>query len=168
MNPSYFATGDTVAVSPVGPGTITGITQAGYPQVNDVAVACLKRTDGEVFDPHGHYAKLVKKEEHPVMRIYIAGPMTGLKDLNFPAFHAVAATLRAAGHIAINPAEINPDPNAEWTDCMLADLTALTTCDAIVMLTGWETSPGAQIERLWSLRTKKKVFCATKLSEVMA
>jgi hypothetical protein len=43
--------------SPVGPGTITGITQAGFPQVDRVAVARLVRTDGLVFDPYGSYEK---------------------------------------------------------------------------------------------------------------
>lgn len=102
------------------------------------------------------------------MKLYIAGPMTGLPSLNFPAFHAAAATLRAAGHVAVNPAEINPDMTAEWTDCMFEDLKQLTHCDGIVMLQGWEKSPGAQIERLWAGRTGKQVFCATKLHEVPA
>ena len=57
MSPDYLQIGDTVADSPVGAGEITGITEAGYPQVNHVAVACLKRTDGVVFDPYGHYKK---------------------------------------------------------------------------------------------------------------
>ncbi|WP_457825134.1 DUF4406 domain-containing protein, partial [Staphylococcus aureus] len=30
-------------------------------------------------------------------RIYVAGPMSGLPELNFPAFHAAAAELRAQG-----------------------------------------------------------------------
>ncbi len=102
------------------------------------------------------------------MRIYIAGPMTGIKDLNFPAFHRAASVLRAAGHTAVNPAEINPDTNAQWQACMFRDLEELDKCDAILMLPGWENSPGAQIERLWSIRTKKQVFCATKLHEVPA
>ena len=29
--------------------------------------------------------------------IYISGPITGLPDLNYPAFHAAAAELRALG-----------------------------------------------------------------------
>ena len=55
-------------------------------------------------------------------RIYVAGPMTGIQDLNFPAFHAQAAQLRADGHQVVNPAELNPDPNAQWADCMKRDL----------------------------------------------
>lgn len=101
------------------------------------------------------------------MKIYIAGPMTDLPELNFPAFHAAADQLRAAGHVAVNPAEINPDPTAEWTDCMFEDLKQLSECDGIVMLPGWENSPGAQIERLWAGRTGKKIFCATALDEVL-
>lgn len=57
MSKDYIQVGDTVSESPVGPGTVTDITDAGYPRVNRVAVVYLKRTDGAVFDPHGHYAK---------------------------------------------------------------------------------------------------------------
>lgn len=57
MSPNYLQIGDTVADSPVGAGVITGITEAGYPQVNHVAVARLKRTDGVVFDPYRSYEK---------------------------------------------------------------------------------------------------------------
>jgi hypothetical protein len=39
-------------------------------------------------------------------KIYLSGPMTGLPDLNFPAFHAEAARLRALGYDVINPAEL--------------------------------------------------------------
>lgn len=42
-------------------------------------------------------------------KIYLAGPMSGLPDLNYPAFHAAAAKLRAMGHVVLNPAE-NPEP----------------------------------------------------------
>lgn len=80
------------------------------------------------------------------MRIYIAGPMSGLPDLNFPAFHAAAAQLRASGYDAVNPAEINADPNAGWEDCMRADIAQLVTCKAIALLPGWEKSRGARLE----------------------
>lgn len=79
-------------------------------------------------------------------KIYIAGPMTGLPELNFPAFRAEAAWLRAMGNEVINPAEINPDPATKWEDCMRADIAQLVTCDGIHMLAGWEKSRGATLE----------------------
>lgn len=80
------------------------------------------------------------------MKIYVAGPMTGLPDLNFPAFHEAARILRAAGHEVVNPAEINADPTAGWVDCMRADIRELVTCEAICLLPGWEKSRGAILE----------------------
>lgn len=86
-------------------------------------------------------------------RIYIAGPMTGLQDLNFPAFHAEAEKLRAQGFDVVNPAEINSDPTMAWVECMRRDIPALCTCDAIHLLPGWQNSKGASLERhiAWSL-----------------
>jgi hypothetical protein len=86
------------------------------------------------------------------LRCYIAGPMTGLPGLNFPAFHAAASKLRAVGIDAVNPAEINPDPNATWSECMRADIRELVTCDAIVLLDGWGLSRGASLEFLIAQR----------------
>lgn len=81
-------------------------------------------------------------------RVYIAGAMSGLPDLNFPAFHRAAAQLRALGYQVVNPAEINTDPAADWLTCMRADIKQLVDCDAIAMLPGWEQSKGATLERL--------------------
>lgn len=79
-------------------------------------------------------------------RIYIAGPMTGQPDLNFPAFHKAAEMYRRIGFEVVNPAEINSDPNAQWVACMRADIKELMRCDEIAMLPGWEKSRGAKLE----------------------
>ena len=55
MRPDQIEIGDPIKDSPVGPGTMTGITEAGYPQVNHVAVTWLEREDGAVYDPHGQH-----------------------------------------------------------------------------------------------------------------
>lgn len=81
------------------------------------------------------------------MRCYIAGPMSGLPDLNFPAFHATAKKLRDLGHDVVNPAEINPDHTMPWGECMRKDIAALVTCDTIVLLQGWRQSRGATLEQ---------------------
>lgn len=80
------------------------------------------------------------------MKIYIAGPMTGYPELNFPAFHAEAARLRELGYEVVNPAEINVDPSAGWSACMRADIRELVTCDAVATLDGWSKSKGASLE----------------------
>ncbi len=80
------------------------------------------------------------------MKLYIAGPMTGVLHLNFPLFNKTAAELRAAGHEVVNPAEINADPLAAWTDCMKDDITQLVRCDGVVLLPGWRASRGATLE----------------------
>ena len=95
--------------------------------------------------------------------VYISGPMTGLPKLNFPAFHAAATALRAMGFRVTNPAELNPDPNAEWRACMRVDIKALCDCDGLVLLQGWEDSKGAHIELGLAHRLGMKVKTLDKL-----
>lgn len=79
-------------------------------------------------------------------RVYLSGPMTGMPDLNFPAFNAEAARLRDIGFEVVNPAEINRDATMTWEACMRNDIKALCDCDAIALLPGWEQSKGAHLE----------------------
>jgi hypothetical protein len=102
------------------------------------------------------------------LKVYIAGPMTGLLHLNFPAFHGEAARLRYLGHEVLNPAEINPDTTAKWRDCMAADIKALVDCQAISMLPGWRNSRGARIEHFIAQQLGMKVYEAGNLIEVAA
>ena len=78
--------------------------------------------------------------------IYISGPMTGLPELNFPAFHAAARQLRDMGHTAFNPAEVGEEAGKTWEDYMRKDIKLLCECDAILLLPGWEKSKGAHLE----------------------
>ena len=76
-------------------------------------------------------------------RIYIAGPMSGLPDFNYPAFNAKAAELRALGFHVENPAE-NPAPHcSSWLGYMRLAVAQLATCDAVYLLPGWRHSRGA-------------------------
>lgn len=79
-------------------------------------------------------------------KIYLSGPMTGLPELNFPAFNKAAAMLRQAGFEVINPAELCKDDGMTWHDCMRVDIKALCDCDDIGLLQGWEGSSGAHLE----------------------
>ncbi len=81
------------------------------------------------------------------MATYLAGPMTGLPEFNYPAFHAKAAELRAQGIDVRNPAE-NDSGSAgkSWEFYMRLALRMLLECDEIHMLPGWGESRGAQLE----------------------
>lgn len=81
------------------------------------------------------------------MKIYLSGPMTGLPENNYPAFHAAAATLRAAGHEVVSPAE-HPAPltSTSWEQFMRDDLRAMLGCDCLALLPGWQASRGAHLE----------------------
>lgn len=91
-------------------------------------------------------------------RTYLAGPMSGLPELNFPAFFAQAAKLRAQGHEVVNPAEINTDHSMSWAQCMRADIAELVKCDAVALLPGWQQSEGATLEHHIAQRLGMHIF----------
>ena len=80
--------------------------------------------------------------------LYLSGPMTGHPDWNYPAFHRAAQALRARGFAVVNPAEAYDGNTTLPFDVYLRhDLRSiLQDCDTIVVLPGWEKSPGAVLE----------------------
>jgi hypothetical protein len=79
-------------------------------------------------------------------RIYLAGPMSGLTDFNYPAFNEAAASLRALGFDVENPAENAAPTCGSWAGYMRLSIVQMLACDCVVFLPGWEDSKGAQIE----------------------
>lgn len=102
------------------------------------------------------------------MRVYVAGPMRGIAEFNFPAFNAAADRLRSEGHEVFNPAERDNERhgvdiskgNASGCEETAAkehgfdlrvalgeDLAFICAhADAIALLPGWEDSKGARAE----------------------
>jgi hypothetical protein len=100
------------------------------------------------------------------MRVYLAGPMRGIPNFNFPAFDFAAAKLRAAGFTVFSPAErdreaygasIQDNPTGDESkvtntactinDCMAADCEWICRhAHGIALLPGWEKSSGANAE----------------------
>lgn len=81
-----------------------------------------------------------------MIRVYIAGPMTGIPEFNFPAFNAAAAKLRGYGLEVENPAENPAPPCGSWLAYMRMAVAQVATVDLLVMLPGWEQSRGACVE----------------------
>jgi hypothetical protein len=87
--------------------------------------------------------------------IYIAGPMTGYPEFNFPAFDAARDYLERDWNV-ISPADMDrelgfdpawDDVTAEFLrDAMRRDIDAVMHVDALYALAGWEQSKGASAE----------------------
>jgi hypothetical protein len=78
------------------------------------------------------------------MKVYIAGPMTGMSGFNRRAFFKAAEKIAAAGHVPLNPAVL-PDGLSE-ADYMRVCVSMLQCADKILMLPGWQKSRGAIAE----------------------
>lgn len=97
------------------------------------------------------------------MRIYIAGPMRGLPEFNFPAFDKAQMRLEELGHETFNPADRDRSTGFDVTgmtghenlaglgfslrDALAADTEYISKhADAIALLPGWEKSSGVAAE----------------------
>ena len=81
-------------------------------------------------------------------KVYIAGPMSGYEEFNFPAFNRAEELLQETygyKHV-INPAKLHPTTDLPWAEFLKQDLRELITCDAVFLLKGWEKSRGATLE----------------------
>jgi hypothetical protein len=94
-------------------------------------------------------------------RVYVAGPMSGIPDYNFPAFRDAAENLRAWGYEVLSPVEMDEeeglDPagfkdgelsKAKYADVLSRDIQQIVEkgVEAIVVLPGFERSGGARTE----------------------
>lgn len=85
------------------------------------------------------------------MKLYLAGPMTGYPEHNFPKFGQVATQLRAFGHEVMSPAELDGpdfdhDDPAPWAEYLRRDIVELLECEGVFVLPDWENSRGASLE----------------------
>ena len=77
-------------------------------------------------------------------RVFISGPMTGCPNYNKEEFDKAEKLLKDAGFSVFNPARLDLS-GTDWSDrdISVIDLAALSRCDYIYQLSGWENSTGA-------------------------
>lgn len=80
------------------------------------------------------------------MKLYISGPMTGLPNFNYPAFHEAKARLIEAGYEVVSPADTTIRNDWEWVDYLLLDIDSVFAVDGIATLRSCEESVGSRIE----------------------
>lgn len=81
------------------------------------------------------------------MILYIAGPMTGLPELNYPAFNQAEAQLRALGYGVLNPVRHDNGIPRPWLDYLFLGMRDVMVADGVALLHDYETSKGAIIEQ---------------------
>jgi hypothetical protein len=118
-----------------------------------------KRDDLQVLCFNCNYAKNLNGGTcpHGGSVVYIGGPMRYHDRYNFPAFFAAAARLRTKGWRVLSPAEHDKQCGFDETKNSLDgfdlkaafrwDVEAILRSDAIYLLTGWQNSEGANLER---------------------
>lgn len=110
------------------------------------------------------------------MKCYLAGPMTGIPQFNFPAFDRACDDLRSLGYEIISPHEqdsaaVQAAARASLTGALMEGKIAGETwgrilardvrlvadeVEGIVFLPGWENSNGALLESLVGLLCGKE------------
>lgn len=110
---------------------------------------------------------------------YLAGPMSGYPQFNFPAFTAAAWALRSQGWSIVSPHEEDP-PHIQalamqsatgapkdlqagplvWADRLAHDVKLVShpACEGLVLLPGWEDSRGAILECTVGLLNDKHFY----------
>lgn len=112
------------------------------------------------------------------MKAYLAGPMTGIPQFNFPAFDTAATALRVSGWEIVSPAEMD-DPETRrlallstdgkmgsasphgqtWGDFLARDVKLVADMiDAIILLPRWQKSRGARLEAFVALLSDKAFY----------
>lgn len=96
------------------------------------------------------------------MIIYIAGRMAGNPNYK-EEFKKAEQGLKDRGHTVINPSMMPKGLSDE--KYMPICLAMLDAADAIYLLSGWENSKGAKLERMYAIYQRKKVLYEMKHKE---
>lgn len=113
---------------------------------------------------------------------YLAGPMTGYEEYNFPAFNLAADRLRDQGYNLINPAQLDHEVEAKfeakppqvgvleyddsWRECLRRDLLVVgdENCQGVICIEGWEKSRGARLETYVAAALELPIYLLDGLS----
>lgn len=84
-----------------------------------------------------------------IKKVYISGKISGLEFADaYSKFEFAEKYINLLNnHSAVNPMKIDHVHDQTWESFMVEDIRALFSCDAIYLLSNWEESKGARIEK---------------------
>jgi hypothetical protein len=93
---------------------------------------------------------------------YLAGPMAGIPEHNYPLFRRVSAYYRQTyNREIIDPTDWvggSPPEDKSYNECLKGSLRELLRADSIFLLPGWERSRGATLELLVAVLLGYRVY----------
>jgi hypothetical protein len=110
---------------------------------------------------------------------YLAGPMSGIPQFNYPKFAVIAGELRGAGFVIHSPPEqdspamqkaalanetgdlskLQKDTNETWGDVLANDVKFISDkAKGVIVMDGWENSRGARLEVFTCNLVRKPLF----------
>ncbi len=99
------------------------------------------------------------------MRMYISGPITGVKDY-WKGFNEAADQLTDLGYDVVNPAMMaDVVTGLSHKEIMDVDFLLLNMCDALVQLPGWENSFGCNQEYGYAKAMDMSIFALDDFSQ---
>ena len=86
--------------------------------------------------------------EKKKLKVYISGPMTGLPNMNRKTFAEAEEWCRQQGMSPFNPGWLlfEEDTAFKYDEMLQIDIAALSLCDMILLLPGYDKSNGARVE----------------------
>jgi len=108
------------------------------------------------------------------LRIFLSGPMTGHENFNFDKFNFIENVLKQYGVDVVNPVRICKKYKKEHVlgdkavfDKMVAEQQeAEKTCNAIMLLHGWQNSKGVKLELKTAANLDFKFFLDSDVLQV--
>jgi len=133
------------------------VTNEPYPYTMSICPICGNKRCAKANDHNNECSfKNIPGYGRPMI-VYISGPMTGIKDFNYPAFFEAEEQLKKCGRVVINPAR-NPH-GLKYENYMDISLAQIRACEALCRLPGDEYSKGAICERSYAISLSKKIYC---------
>ena len=100
------------------------------------------------------------------MKIFISGPMAGKENNNITEFNKMELYLKDLGFDVYNPAWNFYGPDWDRKEMLAIDIMALSHCDGMVQLNGWQQASGCMAEYAFANAANMPLYSEKHIEEM--